>query len=206
MIAIVRKIGRILTPAEKRRLGWLMAMDVITSVADIIFLAVLLFIVHLYTGDNWTGKFPVLPAWMADRSSLWPIGIFFLLFCIKNGLSFIIFFAQARFRYAVASRISHRNLLKYLEGSFSGWRDTDSSVHVLKIAQQPIEFCQFELAGGAAGAYGVHPDPRNGDCGASVQCEIVPVASGPFVAPCGGDGLADKKKITQGAYIYQNEP
>lgn len=110
-----------------------MAMDVITSVADILFLAMLLYIVHLYTGNA--------------QSPLWPVGVFFLLFCLKNGLSFIVFSAQAKFRYGVASRISHRNLLRYLEGSFSGYRDTDSSVHVLKIAQQPIEFCQFELAG-----------------------------------------------------------
>jgi ABC-type multidrug transport system fused ATPase/permease subunit len=110
-----------------------MAMDVITSVADILFLAMILYIVHFYTGNT--------------RSALWPVGIFFLLFCLKNGLSFIVFSAQAKFRYGVASRISHRNLLRYLEGSFSGYRDTDSSVHVLKIAQQPIEFCQFELAG-----------------------------------------------------------
>jgi len=110
-----------------------MALDVITSVADILFLAMILYIVHVYTGNT--------------QTSLWPVGIFFLLFCLKNGLSFIIFSAQARFRYGVASRISHRNLLRYLEGSYSGYRDTDSSVHVLKIAQQPIEFCQFELAG-----------------------------------------------------------
>jgi len=133
MIILVRKIWSILTPGEKRRLGWLMAMDVITSVADILFLAMLLYIVHLYTGNT--------------QTSIWPVGIFFLLFCLKNGLSFVIFSAQAKFRYGVASRISHRNLLRYLEGSFSGYRDTDSSVHVLKIAQQPIEFCQFELAG-----------------------------------------------------------
>jgi len=110
-----------------------MVLDVITSVADILFLAMILYIVHLYTGNT--------------QASLWPVGVFFLLFCLKNGLSFIIFSAQAKFRYGVASRISHRNLLRYLEGSFSGYRDTDSSVHVLKIAQQPIEFCQFELAG-----------------------------------------------------------
>jgi len=133
MTTLVRKIWSILTPGEKRRLGWLMAMDVITSVADILFLATLLYIVHLYTGNT--------------QSPLWPVGVFFLLFCLKNGLSFIIFSAQAKFRYGVASRISHRNLLRYLEGSFGGYRDTDSSVHVLKIAQQPIEFCQFELAG-----------------------------------------------------------
>jgi ABC-type multidrug transport system fused ATPase/permease subunit len=147
MITLIQKIWTILTSREKRRMGWLMVLDVITSMTDILFLAGLLYIVHIYTGDSNSVKLPLLPASMMDKSSLWPIGIFFLLFCIKNGLSFIIFSAQANFRYGVASRISHRNLLRYLGGSYSGYRDTDSSVHVLKIAQQPIEFCQFELAG-----------------------------------------------------------
>jgi ABC-type multidrug transport system fused ATPase/permease subunit len=124
-----------------------MILDVITSVADILFLALLLYIVHVYTGNASDRRISVLPAWMRDRHLIWPVGIFFLLFCLKNSLSFIIFSAQAKFRYGVASRISQRNLLRYLEGEFSSYRDTDSSAHVLKIAQQPIEFCQFELAG-----------------------------------------------------------
>lgn len=147
MLTIVRKIGRILTHSEKKRLGWLMTLDIITSVADIVFLALLLFIVHIYTDTGRTQWNSFLPVWMTDRTSLWPIGVFFAFFCIKNALSFLIFTAQARFRYGVASRISHRNLLEYLEGGFHQFRDTDSSVHILKIAQQPIEFCTFELAG-----------------------------------------------------------
>jgi len=147
MLTIIRKIGRILTPYEKKRLGWLMALDIVTSVADIVFLALLLFIVHIYTEPNPGRWGAFLPAWIMDRTSLWPIGVFFGFFCLKNGLSFLIFTAQARFRYGVASRISHRNLLEYLEGEFHQFRDTDSSVHILKIAQQPIEFCTFELAG-----------------------------------------------------------
>src|SRR5262249_51821727 len=61
--------------------------------------------------------------------------------------SFMIYRAQSKFRYDVASRISRRNLVRYLEGIFSEYTHVDSSVHVLRIAQQPIEFCQFVLAG-----------------------------------------------------------
>ena len=66
---------------------------------------------------------------------------------IKNWLSFLIYSAQARLRYGVASRISRQNLLDYLEGDYHQYAHTDSAAHVLKIAQQPIEFCQFVLGG-----------------------------------------------------------
>lgn len=147
MLKIVRKIGKILTREEQRRLAWLMGLDIISSIADILSLALLLFIIHFYTENTWTGKLSFLPAWLTSPHSLWLIGIFFLLFSIKNGLSFLIYTAQSRFRYGVASRISQNNLLRYLEGSFGDYAHTDSSVHILKIAQQPIEFCQYVLAG-----------------------------------------------------------
>jgi ABC-type bacteriocin/lantibiotic exporter with double-glycine peptidase domain len=144
---MIRRIIRVLTPQEKRRLGLLMGVDVITSVADIAFLALLLFIVRIYTEGGRPGFLSFLPARFRDPHSLWLIGIFFLLFGVKNLLSFLIYQAQSRFRYDVASRISLRNLVRYLEGIFSEYTHVDSSVHILRIAQQPIEFCQFVLAG-----------------------------------------------------------
>jgi len=147
MLKILRKIGKILTHEEKRKLAWLMGLDIISSIADILSLALLLFIIHFYTENGWTGKLSFLPAWLTSPHSLWLIWIFFLLFTIKNGLSFLIYTAQSRFRYGVASRISQNNLLRYLEGTFRDYAHTDSSVHILKIAQQPIEFCQYVLAG-----------------------------------------------------------
>jgi ABC-type multidrug transport system fused ATPase/permease subunit len=147
MLSMIRKIGRILTREEKTKLGWLMLLDIISSIADIISLALLLFIIHFYTENAYAGKLSFLPAWLTDHHSLWLIGIFFGLFTIKNGISFLIFSAQSRFRYGVASRISQNNLLRYLEGAYGDYTHTDSAVHVLKIAQQPIEFCQFMLAG-----------------------------------------------------------
>jgi ABC-type bacteriocin/lantibiotic exporter with double-glycine peptidase domain len=145
---LARKIAAVLTPKERARLVLLMLLDIVSSIADIAFLALLLFIIRLYAeGPLMAGTGVSIPAWLTDRHSLWPIGLFFLLFSIKNWLSFLIYSAQARFRYGVASRISHRNLLHYLEGDYGQFTQTDSAAHVLKIAQQPIEFCQFELGG-----------------------------------------------------------
>lgn len=133
MLKLVRKIFAVLTPFEKRRLLLLTGLDTVSSVADIAGLAVLLWVIRLYAEGG--------------SGDLRPIGLFFLLFGIKNWLSFLIYSAQARLRYGVASRISRQNLLYYLEGEFAQFAHTDSAVHVLKIAQQPIEFCQFVLGG-----------------------------------------------------------
>jgi ABC-type bacteriocin/lantibiotic exporter with double-glycine peptidase domain len=147
MLKIIRKITAVLTPTEKKRLGLLMTLDIISSVADIAALAGLLFVIRLYAEGRPAAGWSFLPSWMTDNQSLWLIGCFFLLFSLKNWLSFLIYSAQAKFRYRVASRISHKNLLHYLEGDYGQFAHTDSAVHVLKIAQQPIEFCQFVLGG-----------------------------------------------------------
>jgi ABC-type bacteriocin/lantibiotic exporter with double-glycine peptidase domain len=136
MLTLIRKIMAVLTPRERGRLMLLTVMDTICSVADIAGLALLLWVIQLYAGRGSGGGV-----------SLWPIGLFFVLFGIKNWLSFLIYSAQAKFRYGVASRISRQNLLDYLEGDYHQYAHTDSAAHVLKIAQQPIEFCQFVLGG-----------------------------------------------------------
>jgi ABC-type bacteriocin/lantibiotic exporter with double-glycine peptidase domain len=143
MIRLVRKIMAVLTPRERGRMLLLTVMDTVSSVADIAGLALLLWVIQLYAGAGFAGAAPG-----AGRGvSLWPIGLFFLLFGIKNWLSFLIYSAQAKLRYGVASRISRQNLLDYLEGDYDQYAHTDSAAHVLKIAQQPIEFCQFVLGG-----------------------------------------------------------
>lgn len=147
MTTLVRKILRVLTPAEKGRLFKLTAMDMVSSVADIAGLALLLWVVRLYAQTGTVSGTGLMPSWLTDPHSLWPIALLFVLFMIKNWLSFLLYSAQARFRYGVASRISRQNLLYYLEGEHSQYAHTDSAVHVLKIAQQPIEFCQFVLGG-----------------------------------------------------------
>ncbi|HTR31371.1 MAG TPA: ABC transporter ATP-binding protein [Puia sp.] len=134
MLKPVRKIWAVLNPRERGRLCLLTFFDAICSIADIAGLAALLWVIRLYTEGP-------------PGEPLWPIVGLFLLFGVKNGLSFLIYSAQARLRYHVASRISRQNLLYYLEGDFRQYAYTDSAAHVLKIAQQPIEFCQFVLGG-----------------------------------------------------------
>jgi ABC-type bacteriocin/lantibiotic exporter with double-glycine peptidase domain len=144
---VIRNSLAILDQREKQRFGWLVLCDIIVSIADIAFLAMLLFVVHLYTQPNWAGKYNFLPQWLSDRNSLLLITLFFLLFSLKNLAGFLVFRAQCRFVSRVASRISHQQLLKYLKGDYANYVGVDSAAHIRKISYEPVEFCYHILVG-----------------------------------------------------------
>jgi ABC-type multidrug transport system fused ATPase/permease subunit len=128
------QILRILTRDEKRTSGWLLLSDLVVSIADIAFLALLLVIIQKYTGAAMEGK-------------LYMIIVFFLLFSLKNLAGFLVYRAQCRFLFRVASRISRDKLTQYLEGGYAGYIDKDSSVHIREVSYAPMEFCQHVLGG-----------------------------------------------------------
>jgi ABC-type multidrug transport system fused ATPase/permease subunit len=128
MFTLIRKIGLVLTREERRKLGLLLLLDLVISIADIAFLAMLLLIVH---GEH----------------SVWLIVAFFLLFSIKNLAGFGVFRAQCRFQFRVASRISKNKLIGYQDGNYSDYIDIDSSVHIREVSYEPLEFCQHVLGG-----------------------------------------------------------
>ena len=144
---MLRKIISILTPTEKRKMGILMLLDIFISVADILFLACLLFLIQFYTGSAPSKKLSFLPTALTGRDPLLLIGVFFLLFSLKNLAGFLVYRAQWRYIFGVASRISRKRLLYYLEGAWSGYINTDSSVQIREISYQPLEFCQHILGG-----------------------------------------------------------
>ena len=124
----------------------LLGQNLVISVLDIGFLACLLFIAQLYSGSL-SRKVSFLPSWLVDRTSLWPIGFFFLLFAAKNLLSFLVYKAQCRFRYEVALRISYQNLLRYFDGGYNDYVQIDSSVHFSQVNLQPTEFSEHVMQG-----------------------------------------------------------
>jgi len=128
-------------------MGMLMLLDIVISVADILFLACLLFIIQFYTGAVPAKKIAFLPAGLTSHDPLLLIGVFFLLFSMKNLAGFLVYRAQCRYIFGVASRISRKRLLHYLEGAWSGYINTDSSVQIREISYQPLEFCQHILGG-----------------------------------------------------------
>ena len=148
MFTLIRKIAVVLTREEKRRMGLLLLLDLVISIADIAFLALLLLIVQVYTGATvQAGKFSFLLAGWAGEHSVLLIVIFFLLFSIKNLAGFGVFRAQCRFQFRVASRISKNKLIRYQDGSYSDYINIDSSVHIREVSYEPLEFCQHVLGG-----------------------------------------------------------
>jgi ABC-type multidrug transport system fused ATPase/permease subunit len=143
---ILQNILTILNRKEKRNLGIFIILNVIISILDIAFLAFLLFVVGFYTGTHPSKNFFFLTNYFSPHP-LFLITIFFLLFSLKNFIGFVIFKAQYAFVFGVASRISKRTLLNYLEGNYYEYVNTDSSVNVRRISHQPIEFSQYVLTG-----------------------------------------------------------
>lgn len=146
MMMPVRKILFVLSGKERKKMFLLLGVDTLISIADIGFLVLLLYVVNFYAqkGDS---PLHSLPAWLASRDSGFLIGIFLLLFITKSWCAYLALQARYRFVFQVASRLASDNLQLYQEGDLSGHVDTDSAVHHRRIAQQPIEFSQYILAG-----------------------------------------------------------
>jgi ABC-type multidrug transport system fused ATPase/permease subunit len=142
---IITNTIAILDGAERRKASLLIGLSLSVSVLDVGFLAALLFIVRLYSGTPMPkGLFPV---WLTDPASLRPVVLFFVLFACKNFASYLVYRAQCRFRFQVGLRISHNNLLQYLEGSYTDHVHVDSAVHYSRINLQPAEFCEHVMQG-----------------------------------------------------------
>jgi len=143
---ILKHAWSVLEKKEKKKFIVLSILDVVISVIDILSLALLLWIIKFYIqpGQN---NLPFLPGWLADRHSISFIGIFFLVFGLKNISAFFITKAQYSFIAGVAVRISGINLSNYQHGEFNDFVNIDSSVLIRKISLQPFEFCQYILSG-----------------------------------------------------------
>ncbi len=147
MKKLIRKIWSVLTREEKRKLGLLTLLDIVISIADILFLALLVFIIHFYTEPSRGGQHAALFVRLKDFNPLVIIIGFFLLFSVKNLAGFINYRAQCRFLFRVATRISKNKLTNYLEGSYSDYINVDSSANVREISHDPSEFSQHVLGG-----------------------------------------------------------
>lgn len=119
-------------------------MDAFASLLDIFFLAMLLYIVHIYTDPlHTTSKF--FSGEFFKNHPVLPIVIFFLLFSIKNYFALLVTKKEFQFVFSVASRLSEKNIRNYFSGSYFNYVNNDSSIHIRKIGQQPIEFGHYIL-------------------------------------------------------------
>jgi ABC-type bacteriocin/lantibiotic exporter with double-glycine peptidase domain len=121
-------------------------LDVAVSILDITFLAILLYVMNFYTRADCVIFSSSLTS-VLHPYPLAPIAAFFILFSIKNFFGFIVFKKQYHFVFDVASRISLKNLLSYLEGNFKDYVNIDSSIYIRRMSNQPIEFAFYVLRG-----------------------------------------------------------
>lgn len=147
MKKILKNTWAVLDKTEKRQFVILVIPDIIISIADILSLALLLWIIRFYIQPGAGDDLSFLPGWLADRNSVWFIALFFLLFGIKNMTAWFVTKAWYRFTGRVAVRISRINLSNYQHSGFNEFVNTDSSVHIRRIGFQPFEFCQYILSG-----------------------------------------------------------
>jgi ABC-type bacteriocin/lantibiotic exporter with double-glycine peptidase domain len=145
--AILKNTWAVLNRKEKKRFSTLLLLDITISVLDILSLALLLWIVQVYIQPGNIGDLSFLPPWLADKDSILFIAIFVILFGLKNIVAFLVARAHYKFIGKVAVRISKHNLSSYQLSSYDEFVNTDSSVHIRKVAFQPFEFGQYMLAG-----------------------------------------------------------
>jgi ABC-type multidrug transport system fused ATPase/permease subunit len=114
---------------------------------DIAVLALLLLLVHAYTQPGSPAGVGWIKNWLITFSVPRALGLLLLLFIAKNLAGYLVQKAKFNFVYQVAARLSELNLLQYLEGNYHDYASTDSSVHIRRISQQPVEFGHYVLSG-----------------------------------------------------------
>jgi len=145
---IFKKTLSILTPKERKKFWLLIILDIFINIADIAFLASLLFVVHFYTQDSFVNKSSFLPFWLLNRNSLFLITLFFILYSLKNIVSYLAYRTQCKFIGEVSSRLSQLKLVAYLEQEgYTNYVNTDSTAQIRKTSYDPAEFCKHVLWG-----------------------------------------------------------
>jgi ABC-type multidrug transport system fused ATPase/permease subunit len=135
----------ILDQKERARLFLLVFLDIVVSALDIAFLAFSVLVINFYIKNAGLPYLSFLPKQLADQNSVLLISLFFILFGIKNAVAYWISSRQFSFIYSVASRLSKRNIRRYLREDYLNYINVDSSVNIYKISQQPIEFSTYIL-------------------------------------------------------------
>ncbi len=137
----------ILTGKERGQLYRFVFLNALVSIIDIASLVFLVLLVSLYAGEAGHAHITAEFLSVFVGRPLLPIVLFAFLFALKSVLGYVVYSAQFKYVYSVASRISRAGLVDYLDGNYTGFVHTDSSVHLRKILHQPIEFCQYVLWG-----------------------------------------------------------
>lgn len=142
---ITSSLFHILLHRERVKLFMLALADLAMGLADIAFLIALLLLVHIYSQSGQPGSFMAISSWLKRNNPLMITGAFLLLFGLKNLAGVLITKSQHHFVYGIASRLSQKNVMSYLKGSYLQFINIDSSAQIRKISHIPIEFSYYIL-------------------------------------------------------------
>jgi ABC-type multidrug transport system fused ATPase/permease subunit len=134
----------ILNRQEKVKMCTNIVLDFAVGLLDIAFLGVLLLVINFYTNNSSTHN-SFLAQSLTNKNSLVVVGVFFMLFSLKNYLGYRVSKAQNSFFFGIASRLAKRNIWHYLKDDYTRFINIDSSIFTRKISQQPIEFSNYIL-------------------------------------------------------------
>ena len=146
MKKIINGILSILEPREKTKLAQLIFSDLVMGVLDVVFLGMMLVVINFYLKNQEPAALAFLPSALLNHDSLLFIGVFLVLFGLKNWIGYVNSRAQQNFFFSIASRLSERNIRSYLKDDYLRFIHTDSSVLIRRISQQPIEFSTYILS------------------------------------------------------------
>jgi ABC-type bacteriocin/lantibiotic exporter with double-glycine peptidase domain len=142
---IINNIISVLNKREKKNFIFLTILSLIVSITDIASIGFLFIVINFYSALP-SEKIPLLAHWGVNAHSIFPAILLMVLFIFKSVGGYYVYKMQYQFVFKVASRLSKKNLLLYLEGSFIDHVNIDSSVYIRKISQQPIEFAHYVLS------------------------------------------------------------
>jgi ABC-type multidrug transport system fused ATPase/permease subunit len=143
----ITDIKRILNISERRRFVVLILLNVLLSIADIGSIALVFVVLNIYSGKPVTWILPILDQLNIHQQSFAPAIFLILIFILKSTAGYFITKAQFRYISDVASRLTEKNLLLYLEGSYENYVNVDSAVWTRRICFQTLEFAQYVLSG-----------------------------------------------------------
>jgi ABC-type multidrug transport system fused ATPase/permease subunit len=140
-------IKSILNSSERRRFTALIFLNTLLSIADIGSIALVFLVLNIYSGQDVSLLTPLFKELDIQQYSLLPGIVLILIFIAKSIAGYFISKAQFRYVSDVASRLTGKNMLLYLEGSYEDHVNIDSAVWMRRICFQPAEFAYYVLAG-----------------------------------------------------------
>lgn len=138
-------ILNVLDQKERAKLFLLIFFDVLISAADIAFLGLTVIVINFYVSNSTLPYTSWFPSSLNNQNSVILIALFFVLFGAKNMIAYWVASASYGFIYNVANRLSEQGMRQYLKKDYISFVSIDSSVHIRKISQQPIEFSHYVL-------------------------------------------------------------